>query len=178
MTNDGAARAEGVAERSAAASRVVLAHVMGNQDTNLYGSVHGGAVMHLIDDAAAAAAGRHAGMPALTRAVESMEFRSPARAGDLLTARAQLISAGRTSMRVRVVVGAERWNEVGPFLLIATAQLIFVAVNAAGGAATVPALLEADDLRWLTDGITDTPAEVFVPTEQGQRSRQGTADRG
>jgi uncharacterized protein (TIGR00369 family) len=148
---------------------------MGTQDTNLYGSVHGGVVMRLIDDAAAAAAGRHAGMPALTRAVESMEFRSPARAGDLLTARAQLISAGRTSMRVRVVVGAERWNEVGPWLLIATAQLIFVAVDASGSAATVPAVLEADeDLDWLTEGITDTPAEVFVPSEQGQRSRRAS----
>lgn len=56
--------------------------------------------MRLIDDAAAAAASRHAGHPALTPAVETTEFHSPARAYDLLTTRAELSTVG-TSTRVK-----------------------------------------------------------------------------
>lgn len=161
--------------RPATSSRVQLASVMGVGDTNLYGSLHGGAVMRLIDDAAAAAAGRHAGRPALTRAVESMEFRAPARAGDLLTTRAQLTAVGRTSMWVDAVVVAGRWNEIGPSLLIATARLIFVAVGPDGGATAVPALDPARD-DWLTEGVDEHVAEAFIPVEIGQRSRRPEAN--
>lgn len=57
--------------------------------------------MRLIDDAAAAAASRHAGHPALTPAVETMEFHSPARAYDLLTTPAELSTVGTTSTQVK-----------------------------------------------------------------------------
>src|SRR5690606_40208318 len=43
-------------------SQVTLAHIMSEGDINLYGTIHGGVVMKLIDDATAAAA-RHAGGP-------------------------------------------------------------------------------------------------------------------
>lgn len=36
---------------------------MSEGDINLYGTIHGGVVMKLIDDATAAAAARHAGGP-------------------------------------------------------------------------------------------------------------------
>lgn len=42
---------------------MTLVHIMSEHDTNLYGTIHGGVVMKLIDDAAAAAAGRHADGP-------------------------------------------------------------------------------------------------------------------
>ncbi|WP_326621947.1 hypothetical protein OHA57_38985 (plasmid) [Streptomyces anulatus] len=44
--------------------------------------------MKLIDDAAAAFAGRHADDPAVTVSVDRMTFLAPARAGDLTTAHA------------------------------------------------------------------------------------------
>ncbi|CAL9349648.1 hypothetical protein SUDANB70_00447 [Streptomyces sp. enrichment culture] len=80
-----------------AASRVTLAHIMSEHDTNLYGTIHGGVVMKLIDDAAAAAAGRHAHEPPVTASVDGMAFLAPVRAGDLLTVHAELERAGRTS---------------------------------------------------------------------------------
>lgn len=46
--------------RTPADSAVTLAHIMSEHDTNLYGTVHGGVVMKLIDDAAAP---RPAGTP-------------------------------------------------------------------------------------------------------------------
>ncbi|MET8627594.1 hotdog domain-containing protein [Kitasatospora sp. NPDC004669] len=113
---------------------------MSEHDTNLYGTVHGGVVMKLIDDAAAAAAGRHAGVPAVTVSVEEMTFLAPVHAGDLLTVRAQVDRAGRTSMDVGVVVTAERWNTTGPVSRVATAHLIFVAIDADGQPHRVPAL--------------------------------------
>lgn len=121
-------------------SRVTLAHIMSEHDTNLYGTIHGGVVMKLIDDAAAAAAGRHAGGPAVTVAVDRMSFLAPVRAGDLLGVDAELERAGRTSMTVTVRVRAERWNASGPTTEVATAQLTFVAIDADGRPRPVPAL--------------------------------------
>ncbi|MFG2392264.1 acyl-CoA thioesterase [Streptomyces lavendulae] len=126
-------------------SRVTLAHIMSEHDTNLYGTIHGGVVMKLIDDAAAAAAGRHADGPAVTVAVDSMSFLAPVRAGDLLSVDAGLERAGRTSMTVGVRVRAERWNASGPTSEVATARLTFVAIDAEGRPRPVPALETAAD---------------------------------
>ncbi|MGW4379965.1 acyl-CoA thioesterase [Kitasatospora sp. NPDC004531] len=123
------------------ASQVTLAHIMSEHDTNLYGTIHGGVVMKLIDDAAGAAAARHAEGPAVTASVDRMDFLAPVRAGDLLTAHAELERAGRTSMTVRVTVSAERWNAAGPLTRVATARLTFVAIDAESRPRPVPALL-------------------------------------
>ncbi|KDN81493.1 acyl-CoA thioesterase [Kitasatospora cheerisanensis] len=133
------------AAKPAEASEVTLAHIMSEHDTNLYGTIHGGVVMKLIDDAAGAAAARHAEGPAVTAAVDGMSFLAPVRAGDLLTAHAELERAGRTSMTVRVSVTAQRWNAAaGPVTEVATARLTFVAVDADSRPRPVPALLPAE----------------------------------
>ncbi|MEU7019483.1 acyl-CoA thioesterase [Streptomyces sp. NPDC048717] len=121
-------------------SRVVLAHIMSDHDTNLYGTIHGGVMMKLIDDAAAAAAGRHADGPAVTVSVDRMTFLTPVRAGDLLSVEAGLERVGRTSMTVGVRVTAERWNNSTPATEVATAFLTFVAIDADGTPRPVPAL--------------------------------------
>ncbi|MCA1223486.1 acyl-CoA thioesterase [Streptomyces sp. 8L] len=127
--------------KSPADSTVTLAHIMSAHDTNLYGTVHGGVVMKLVDDAAGAAAARHAGCPAVTASVDGMNFIAPARVGDLLTVSAQVEHAGRTSMDVGVRVTAERWNTSGPGTEVVTAHLTFVAVDADGTPHAVPALV-------------------------------------
>jgi len=121
-------------------SRVVLAHIMSDHDTNLYGTIHGGVMMKLIDDAAAAAAGRHADGPAVTVSVDRMTFLAPVRAGDLLSVEAGLERVGRTSMTVGVRVTAERWNSSGPAVEVATAFLTFVAIDSDGSPRPVPPL--------------------------------------
>ncbi len=128
------------AMKHSAESRVTLAHIMSEHDTNLYGTIHGGVVMKLIDDAAAAAAGRHADGPAVTVSVDRMTFLAPVRAGDLLTVHAELERAGRTSMVVGVRVSAERWNATGPGTDVATGRLTFVAIDADGRPRPVPSL--------------------------------------
>ena len=106
-------------------------------DTNLLGTVHGGVVMKLVDDVAGVVAQRHSGGPAVTASMDEMDFLEPVRVGDLVHAEAQVNWAGRTSMEVGVRVLAEPWNEAGvPPTRVATAYLVFVAVDDDGPAAT------------------------------------------
>jgi acyl-CoA thioesterase YciA len=128
------------AARTPDESAMLLAHIMSDHDTNLYGTVHGGVVMKLIDDAAAGAAGRHAGATAVTVSVEKLTFLAPVHAGDLLTARARLGYAGRSSMNVDVTVTAERWNSTGPTTTVATGELVFVAIDRDGRPVPIPRL--------------------------------------
>lgn len=137
--------AEPTSAKPTSASRVTLSHIMTNQHTNLMGTVHGGIVMKLVDDAAAAVAGRHSEGPAVTGAMDEMAFLEPVRVGDLLKVDAQVNWTGRSSMEIGVRVSAERWNESGPSTHVASAHLVFVAVDAAGRPRPVPPLLAEND---------------------------------
>ncbi|HCA87498.1 MAG TPA: acyl-CoA thioesterase [Streptomyces sp.] len=123
------------------ASRTTLSHIMTASDTNLLGTVHGGVIMKLVDDAAGAVAGRHSGGPAVTASMDQMAFLSPVRVGDLVHVHAQCNWAGRSSMEIGVRVMAERWNESTPAQQVGSAYLVFAAVDADGKPRTVPPVL-------------------------------------
>lgn len=130
------------------ASETRLARVMTVTDTNLLGSVHGGVVMKLVDEAAGLVAARHSGGPAVTVAMDEMAFLVPVTVGDLLTAEARVNWVGTTSMELGVRVFAERWDRIGPGHRVATAYLAFVGVDTDGHPRAVPQLvLENDDDR-------------------------------
>lgn len=120
------------------ASRTTLSHIMTASDTNLLGTVHGGVIMKLVDDAAGAVAGRHSGGPAVTASMDEMAFLSPVRVGDLVHVRAQCNWTGRSSMEIGVRVMAERRNESTPAQQVGSAYLVFAAVDADGKPRTVP----------------------------------------
>ncbi len=111
-------------------------------DVNLYGTVHGGVLMKFVDDVAGAAAARHSGGTAVTAAIDEIAFLEPVRVGDLVHAHAQVNWTGTTSMEVGVKLDAERWDtadsEPAP---VATAYLVFVGVDVAGGPRPVPPVL-------------------------------------
>lgn len=112
---DQAQRSESVIPgKPTSASRTTLSHIMTGSDTNLLGTVHGGVIMKLVDDAAGAVAGRHSGGPAVTASMDEMVFLEPVRVGDLVHVKAQVNWTGRSSMEVGVRVMAERWNESTP----------------------------------------------------------------
>ncbi|MCH5673796.1 acyl-CoA thioesterase [Streptomyces gilvus] len=123
------------------ASRTTLSHIMTHNDTNLLGTVHGGVIMKLVDDAAGAVAGRHSGGPAVTASMDEMAFLEPVRVGDLVHVKAQVNWTGRTSMEVGVRVLAERWNESTPPTQVGSAYLVFAAVDADGRPRRVPPVL-------------------------------------
>jgi acyl-CoA hydrolase len=111
-------------------------------DTNLLGTVHGGVVMKLVDDVAGVVASRHSSGAAVTASMDEMDFVSPVRVGDLVHAEAQVNWTGRTSMEVGVRVLAEPWNEAGVQpVRVATAYLVFVAVDGEGRPRPVPPVL-------------------------------------
>jgi acyl-CoA hydrolase len=93
--------------RAVSESRAVLVQWMGPSDANAAGFVHGGTVMKLCDEAAAAAAIRHARSRVVTAAVDRMTFLQPVHVGDLLTLQASVNAVWRTSMEVGVRVQSE-----------------------------------------------------------------------
>lgn len=127
------------------AARTTLSQIMTSLDVNLLGTVHGGVVMRMVDSVAGAAAGRHSGGPAVTVSMDEMVFLEPVRVGDLVYAHAQVNWAGRTSMEVGVRVTAERWNETAPAMHVASAYLVFVAVDGAGRPRQVPPVQPEDN---------------------------------
>jgi uncharacterized protein (TIGR00369 family) len=121
--------------------RVSLTLLAGQTHVNLLGNVHGGEVMRLVDSTAGAAAGRHSGGPAVTAAMDEMAFLAPVHVGDILRARAQVNWAGRTSMEVGVRVESEPWNQAGTEPVhVASAYLVFVAIDSDGTPRQIPAL--------------------------------------
>lgn len=128
-------------------SRVTLNVVMGPQDTNGLGNVHGGVIMKLVDEAGGFAALRHSRRPSVTVAIDSMTFMQPIHVGMLVTFNAELTYVGRTSMEVRVEVITENPLE-GTSRLSNTAYLVFVALGDDGRPTEVPALIyETDEQR-------------------------------
>jgi acyl-CoA hydrolase len=95
------------APRRPAETVSVLTYRMGLQDANVAGNVHGGWIMKLCDDVASIAATRLAGGRVVTAAVDGMRFRSPVHVGDVVTLRATVNAAWRTSMEVGVRVESE-----------------------------------------------------------------------
>ncbi|MEV7284123.1 acyl-CoA thioesterase [Streptomyces sp. NPDC093252] len=137
----GATPGSAIPGKPTSASRTTLSRIMTHNDTNLLGTVHGGVIMKLVDDAAGAVAGRHSGGPAVTASMDEMAFLEPVRVGDLVHVKAQVNWTGRTSMEVGVRVMAERWNESTPATQVGSAYLVFAAVDADGRPRGVPEVL-------------------------------------
>ena len=125
-------------------SGVTLSQVMELADANLLGNVHGGEVMKLIDTAAGIAAGRHAGGPAVTVALDQMSFVNPVHVGDVVVVKAQVNDVGRTSMEVGVRVEAEDLV-TGTRTHTSSAYLVFVALDEHLRPRPVPPLVPETD---------------------------------
>jgi len=104
---------------------------MGPSDANAAGFVHGGTVMKLCDEAAAAAAIRHARSRVVTAAVDRMTFLQPVHVGDLLTLQASVNAVWRSSMEVGVRVQSEN-PASGRVRHTNSAYITMVAVDADG----------------------------------------------
>lgn len=122
-------------------SRVSLAVLVDQNDANLLGNVHGGVIMRHVDSTAGAVAQRHSGGPAVTAAMDEMAFLNPVHIGDIVHSYAQVNWTGRTSMEIGVRVEAEPWNVPGQMLHVASAYLVFVAIDEDGNAREIPQLL-------------------------------------
>jgi acyl-CoA hydrolase len=129
-----------LAPRPASASAVVLARQMEIPDANLAGNVHGGTIMKMVDTAAGLAAAKHSGGLAVTAQMDEMSFLEPVYLGDVVTVRAMVNEAFRTSMEVGVRVEAESVS-TGRKVHTSSAYLVFVALDREGRPREVPAVL-------------------------------------
>ncbi|MEU2789258.1 acyl-CoA thioesterase [Streptomyces sp. NPDC007100] len=164
------------------ASRTTLSHIMTAGDTNLLGTVHGGVIMKLVDDAAGAVAGRHSGGPAVTASMDEMAFLEPVKVGDLVHVRAQCNWTGRSSMEIGVRVMAERWNESTPATQVGSAYLVFAAVDEEGKPRPVPPVVpetERDKRRYQEAQIRRThrlARRRAIKELRAQRAADGIAE--
>jgi acyl-CoA hydrolase len=110
---------------------------MGPTDANNGGNVHGGVIMHLCDEVAGIAAVRHSGTRVVTVAMDRMTFRHPVFVGQLVTVKATVNAAWRTSMEVGVRVESENVR-TGEMTHTSTAYLTMVALDDDGNPTQVP----------------------------------------
>jgi len=125
--------------KTIADSRFTLSALMGPQDANAQGNVHGGVIMKMVDEAGALVAMRHSRTSIVTVAIDSMTFVEPIFVGNLVLCNAELTYAGRTSMEIRVEVIAEN-PLLGTSKISNIAYLVYVAIDTNGHPTPVPEL--------------------------------------
>ncbi len=126
--------------RTVASTQSEMTEIILPNDTNILGNLLGGRLMHFIDLTGAMAAYRHSRTHVVTAAMDHIDFIRPVQLGDLLTLKSSVNRAFSTSMEVGVKVWAEntRTAEVSH---VASAYLVFVAIDQAGRRQRVPELL-------------------------------------
>jgi acyl-CoA hydrolase len=107
---------------------------------NVRGDLFGGELMALIDQAAAVAAIRHAGGPAVTASIDRVDFRERIPVGALVTCHATVDYVGNSSMDITVEVFAEKVS-TGERRHTHTAHVVFVAIDEHGKPTRVPRLI-------------------------------------
>ena len=99
-------------------------------DQNSGGSIFGGWIMSYVDIAGSIPALARVRGPVVTRAVDSFEFKKPVFVDDLISCYADIVSEGRTSMKVKVEVFAERMTKGETSCVKVTeATLTYVAID-------------------------------------------------
>lgn len=116
----------------------ITTFVMPNMQ-NVLGDLFGGDLMALVDQAAAVAAMRHAGGPAVTKSIDRLDFHHPIPVGALVTCCATVDFVGNTSMDITVEVFSENIAS-GVRQHTHTAHVVFVAIDRERRPAKVPRL--------------------------------------
>jgi acyl-CoA hydrolase len=134
--------------RLVADSESEMTEIVLPNDANVLGNLLGGRLMHFIDLTGAMAAFRHSRTHVVTAAMDHIDFIQPVHVGDLLVLKSRVNRAFNTSMEVGVKVWVEH-PQTGVLLHVASAYLVFVAIDQNGRRVRVPPLkpMSADDMR-------------------------------
>jgi acyl-CoA hydrolase len=152
--------------RTVASTQSEMTELILPNDTNILGSLLGGRLMHFIDLTGAMAAYRHSRTHVVTAAMDHIDFIRPVRLGDLVTLNSSVNRAFSTSMEVGVKVWAEN-TRTAEVAHVASAYLVFVAIDGEGRLVQVPEVLP------------ETPEEVsrFEGALRRREHRQAEAAR-
>lgn len=106
--------------------------VMMPRDTNADGTIFGGVLLSLIDQAAYIEAIRQAHHRYVTVCFREVEFHEPVYVGDVVSIYAQTTRIGRTSLTIDLRVCARRRLDPDSVIKVTEAQVVFVAVDNSG----------------------------------------------
>ncbi len=130
--------------RSVADSAHVSSELVMPQDANILGHVFGGAIMAMVDKAAAVTAFRHARANCVTASIDRVDFKEPIHVGELVSCLASVNYVGTTSMEVGVRVESEDLIS-GIRRHTNTCYLTFVAIDRNGRPVPVPQVVPETD---------------------------------
>jgi acyl-CoA hydrolase len=126
-------------------SAITTSIIMMPEDANPAGNVHGGIIMKHVDESAGIVAFRHSRNNSVTASIDSLVFHYPVFVGDLLTLKASINLAAKSSMEIGVRIESENLL-TGEVRHNASAYLTFVALDKAGRPTQVPSLIfETED---------------------------------
>ena len=111
---------------------------------NLLNNLLGGQMMHLMDIAGSLVCKRHSEGEIATVAVDSMEFKHPIALGSIITIKAKMIWAGRSSMKVRLTASCEDVIR-HTSLITNTAYFTYVALDEQAKPVVIPPLKPVTD---------------------------------
>ncbi len=142
------------AVRTVASTQSEMTEIILPNDTNTLGNLLGGRLMHFIDLTGAMAAYRHARTHVVTAAMDHIDFIRPVHLGDLVTLKSSVNRAFTTSMEVGVKVWAEN-TRTASVAHVASAYLVFVAIDGEGRRQKIPQLLPEtpDEIRRFEDAL-------------------------
>ena len=129
----------GAIARTVNESQSEMTEIVLPNDANTLGNLLGGRLMHFIDLTGAMAAYRHCRTHVVTAAMDHIDFIQPVHVGDLLNLKSSVNRAFSTSMEVGVKVWVED-PRTGTKLHVASAYLVFVAIDQNGRRVRVPEL--------------------------------------
>lgn len=115
------------------------------RDTNAHGTIFGGVILSYIDQAGGVEARMHCHSKFVTVAMDGVDFKQPVFVGDVLSFHTRLLSVGRTSIKVKVCVDAERFEDPSNVVPVTEATLVFVAVD--DDRRPIPLGLDADYIK-------------------------------
>jgi acyl-CoA hydrolase len=140
--------------RTVASTQSETTEIILPNDTNVRGTLLGGRLMHFMDMAGAMAAYRHSRTYLVTAAMDHIDFIRPVGLGALITLKSSVNRAFTTSMEV----GVKAWTEdpqTGELVHVASAYLVFVAIDKEGHPQKVPKLVPETphELRRYADAL-------------------------
>lgn len=129
----------GVAAEEAPRGTLTVRTIAMPADTNANGDIFGGWVMSRMDQAGGIAGVDRAQGRVVTIAVEAMTFFRPVKVGDVLSVYTEIVSIGRTSMKIQVEAWAKRFRTT-LHEKVTDATFTFVAIDDEGRPRPVPPL--------------------------------------
>ena len=99
------------------------------RDTNPAGTIFGGVILSYIDQAGAEEALGHGARRVVTVAMKEVVFLEPVFVGDLVSFYTEFVRIGRTSVTVRVKVGAARHWDRATEVQVTEAEITYVNID-------------------------------------------------